>query len=167
MNVLQTERLLLQKAKLSDGQFFFDLLNSPTWIKFIGNRQVKSIDAAQQYIQQALIDSYQKHGFGLFKMVLKKEGIPIGLCGLVKRPTLDHADIGFAILPQYAGKGYTYEAAKATLDYAVSTLNLAPILAITTKDNVASKKLLEKIGLKLKELITFENGKTEFLLYST
>jgi len=114
---LQTERLSIEEANLDDAPFIFELLNSPKWIEFIGNRNVKTLEDAENYIKRLLLDSYEKNNYGLFKMVLKTNQKAIGICGLVNRPTLDHPDIGFAVLPKYERKGYTIEAALATMEY--------------------------------------------------
>ncbi len=164
--ILKTKRLNLEKAKLEDAPFFYKLLNSPNWIEFIGDRNINTLDDAEKYIKNSLIQSYANHGFGLYKMTLQSDGKPVGICGLLKRPNLDHPDIGFALLPEYAKQGYMFEAAEATMDYAKSILGIFTIVAITTERNTNSRKLLEKIGLKLKGNISFEEGGKDFLLYS-
>lgn len=165
MNVkFETERLLLAEADSNDSEFFYRLLNSPKWIKFIGNRHVKSVAMAKQYIEKYIITSYKTCGFGFYKMVLKTTNEAIGICGLVKRPSLEHVDIGFAILPQYERKGLMYEAATATMNYAKTELDLQKIVAITVEENQASRKLLEKIGLRQSKKILYD--KEELLLYS-
>ncbi|NAS32214.1 GNAT family N-acetyltransferase [Flavobacteriaceae bacterium R38] len=166
MVILETDRLVLKEADLDDEHFFFELLNSPGWIKYIGDRGIESIDDARKYIRESLINSYKENGFGLYKMVSKKENSSIGICGLLKRPGLSNPDIGFAILPAYERKGYTYEAAKAILEYGISTLGLKTILAITTKKNTGSRKLLEKIGLRFVDKIKLEVDGEELLRYS-
>lgn len=162
----ETERMLIEEATLKDAEFFFQLLNSPNWLEFIGDRNIQTIQDAQMYIHSSLINSYEKNGFGLYKMTLKENKQTVGICGLVKRPRLQHPDIGFAILPDFAGKGYTTEAALATLDFAHHKLNINTILAITTENNVKSRHLLKKIGMKFIETITFEENKQEYLLYN-
>ena len=112
------------------------------------------------------LDSYKKNGFGLYKMVLKTTNVPIGLCGLVNRASLEDIDIGFALLPEYAKKGYAYEAAKATMDYAWNQIDLTTVVAITTKDNTSSQQLLEKIGLQQVDVITLEGDDEELLFYA-
>lgn len=164
--VIETERLSLEMGQLHDTDFIFKLLNSPTWIQFIGDRGIRTEDDARAYIENNLIRSYQENGFGLYKMVLKESRIPIGLCGFIKRDYLDHADFGFAILPAYENQGYTYEAAKAILEYGTTTLKLNPILAITTPENSKSRYLLEKIGFTEQASIRPGNAKREFLLFS-
>jgi len=164
--ILKTNRLKLEKASLEDAPFFHKLLNSPNWIEYIGDRNINALVDAEKYIQNSLIQSYVDHGFGLYKMTLLSDGNTIGICGLLKRPNLDHPDIGFALLPEYAKQGYMLEAAQATMDYAKSKLDIKTIIAITTERNTNSRKLLEKIGLKLKGNISFEKDGKDFLLYS-
>ena len=149
--ILETPRLILQEAVLSDAPFFYQLLNSPNWIKYIGDRGIGTVADAEAYIQKSLIHSYRENGFGLYNMVLKENGMPIGLCGLINRPTLDHPDIGFAVLPAYEGKGYTSEAAQGTMDYAQKVLGLKKILGITSEHNLGSQRILEKVGLRFVE----------------
>ncbi|MEM9822589.1 MAG: GNAT family N-acetyltransferase [Bacteroidota bacterium] len=153
------------EAKLEDAAFFLQLLNSPNWLEFIGNRNIHALEDARAYIQMALLNSYQVNGFGLYKMVLKEQQQAIGICGLVKRPSLEHPDLGFAILPQFEGQGYTSEAAMATLQYAQLKLKLEPILAITTQKNLGSRHLLEKIGMQFIRKRT-EANQEELLVYT-
>jgi RimJ/RimL family protein N-acetyltransferase len=163
--IFETERLLLAEVNVDDAVFFYRLLNTPKWIKFIGNRHIDSVEKAEKYIQNLILPSYAKHGFGFYKMVLKESKKAIGICGLVKRPNLENVDIGFAILPKYERKGYTYEAAKAMMDYAKNKLQLEKIVAITVLENEGSRKLLEKIGLQQSNKILF--GEEGLLLYSS
>lgn len=163
----QTERLSIEEANLEDAPFIFEILNSPKWIEFIGNRNVKTLADAEDYIKRLLLSSYEKNGYGLFKMILKSEQKSIGICGLVNRDTLDNPDIGFAILPNYERKGYTVEAALATLEYAKSELGLEEILGITSEKNIASQNLLEKIGLRLIDRNKSLGEGDEVMLYST
>jgi RimJ/RimL family protein N-acetyltransferase len=145
--ILQTKRLILREFNLSDTGFIIALLNSPTWLEFIVDKKIKSKKDAENYIQNSLIKSYKENGFGLWLVQLAKENKPVGMCGLVNRDTLEDIDIGFAMLPQYAGKGFGYEAAQATLNHAKDILKIKKVVAITSKKNVASIKLLEKLGL--------------------
>lgn len=166
MIIIETSRLQIEEVTLADGQFIFDLLNSPGWIEFIGNRGIKTVADAEAYIENPLNTGYEKDGFGLYKMVLKQEQKPIGMCGLINRPNLPHVDIGFAILPEYEGKGYTYEAAKATMEYGHSELGLEVIWGITGPTNIKSQKLLEKLGLKFLKKIQFGNYAEDTWVYS-
>lgn len=153
--ILQTERLIFREFTTDDAQFILELLNSPGWLRWIGDRGVHDLESARNYILRRLQPSYLEWGFGFYKVELKSEGTPIGMCGLVKRPELECPDIGFALLPGYAGKGYGYEAAAATLNWAVTQLKLPRIAAITDPENEASIGLLEKIGLQFRECILF------------
>ena len=164
--IVETERLHIEKANLADDSFFIRLMNSPNWLAFIGDRGINSKNEARNYIQKSLLDSYKTHGYGLYKIALKKTGTPIGICGFVKREYLQHADIGFAVLPEYEGYGYAYEAAKAVLEYGTIHLKLHPILAVTTAENLRSRTLLHKIGLREIDTIKPSESTTEFLLFS-
>ena len=154
--ILETERLYLSELTISDADaaFMHELVNMPEWIQFIGDRNIKTLADSKDYIQNRIMTSYQSHGFGFYKVSLKTDDTAIGISGIVKRPTLDNVDIGYGFLTRYTGKGYAYEAAKATLDYAMNDLKIKKIVAITSEDNQKSQRLLEKLGLKLIERIT-------------
>jgi [ribosomal protein S5]-alanine N-acetyltransferase len=151
---LETDRLILRPFTFEDDAFIVELVNTEGWLRFIGDRNVKNTEDARRYLQKGPMDLYAKHGFGL-NMVALKDGTPIGMCGFVKRDMLDHADIGFAMLPTYFGKGYAFEVATATLQYGLHTLGFQTVLAITSPDNVDSGKLLEKLGFKFDRLEEF------------
>ena len=166
MIIAVSNRLRIEKVTTEDGSFFFTLMNSPQWIRFIGDRNITSEEVARVYIQQHVIDSYEKNGYGLYKMILVTSEEPIGLCGFIKRDYLDYADVGFAILPKYEGKGYTFEALEAVMKYGKETLKLNPMLAITTEDNARSRYLLNKIGLSAKGRIKPPGKEEELILFS-
>ena len=151
--ILETERLILREFDLDDAEFIVELLNTPTWIEFIGNKNVKNLDDARKYLENGPLKSYKENGYGLAMVELKFVGVPIGMCGLVNRPTLDDVDIGFAMLPEFAGLGYGYEVAQATLDNARAELSMERIVAITVPHNKASIALLKKIGMEFEEII--------------
>ncbi|MEL6918196.1 MAG: GNAT family N-acetyltransferase [Bacteroidota bacterium] len=164
--ITETDRLLIEKANLTDAPFFLELLTSPNWLQYIGDRGISTEEDAQEYIQKSLLGSYHKHGYGLYKVSLKSTKLPIGITGFVKRDYLDHADIGFAILPKYGRKGYTFEASQAIMAYGKVHLKLHPILGITTEENTASKSLLVKLGLNAIGEISPEKANGPLLLYS-
>lgn len=153
---LETPRLRLRKFTLEDAPFIMRLVNEPAWLQYIGDRHVHSIADAEQYLLKGALRSYEEHGFGSGMVLLKETGEEIGMCGLFKRDYLDEADIGFAFLPEYYGKGYGTEIAQATLDYARETLGFDRVAAFTSKDNFTSMKLLAKIGFKPAGTITLE-----------
>ena len=144
----------------TDAAFILELLNTPDWLKFIGDRNVHNLTDAENYLKKGPIKSYRDNGFGLWMTQLKNSSTPIGMCGLVNRETLEDIDIGFAFLPAYKRKGYGYEAAQATMDYGKQVLNIEKIVAITSPENIASIKLLNKIGLLFKKEINYAKGET-------
>lgn len=164
--ILETERLYLREISLSDSEFIYRLVNSPKWIKFIGDRKIRSIKDAKKYITDGPIKSYKINGFGLWLIELKDSLIPIGICGLLKRDYLQDHDIGFAILPEYENNGYTLEAAEATLSFAKSKLNISKILAFTLNYNGKSISLLNKLGLTFDKMIHIPNDDEELALFS-
>lgn len=155
--IFETERLILRKLDLEDDAFIVILLNTPQWLQYIGDRNVHSLADARAYLLKGPMASYDKNGFGLSLVALKDTGTPIGMCGLLRRDTLDAPDIGFAFLPEYAGKGYGYEIASSLITYARKTWNLNRILAITLPDNLRSLQLLKKMGFQFERNITFNN----------
>ncbi|MTI21875.1 N-acetyltransferase [Fulvivirga sp. RKSG066] len=163
--LITTDRLHLSLLEAQpDAAFIYELLNSPGWKTFIGDRKVHSVEEAQNYISTRLASSYLKHGFGLYKVALK-DGTPLGICGLLKRDHLLNVDIGYAMLPQHEGQGYTYEAAQATLKYAKDTLGFEVVLGITDTENTASQKLLEKLGFRFVKSGFLEDFEGESMVY--
>lgn len=166
MKILETERTILREVVETDAAFILDLLNQPSFIKFIGDRNVRTIEQARDYIESRFAESYQQFGFGMWAVELKETNAPVGICGFVKRDTLPDADIGFAFLPQFEKKGYAYESAAATIEYGIDALNLKRVLAITSKDNESSGRLLEKLDFKFESLIALSGGDEELKLFS-
>jgi len=148
MIVLETERLILRHFNSDDAPFILTLLNEPSFLRYIGDKKVRSLDDARQYILSGPRASYERHGFGLCQVELKASHTPVGMCGLLKRDELPHADIGFAFLPDYWNKGFAFEAASAVLNDARERLKLDRVLAIVNPDNDSSIKLLEKLGFR-------------------
>ena len=144
--ILQTSRLALRQLDVDDAPFILRLLNDPAWLRYIGDRGVRTVDGAREYLEQRVISMYAKLGFGLWMVETKEGGVPTGICGLVKRDALPEVDLGFAFLPAYRGLGYAYESALAVRDHAVRALGLARLLAITTPVNTSSARLLERLG---------------------
>ncbi len=161
--ILETERLILRHFEVRDAPFILALVNDPAWLKYIGDRHVHSIEQAEAYILNGAIKSYKDHGFGFYIVLLKESNIPIGTCGLAKRPFLDTTDFGFAFLPEYTGKGLAFEMASANLAYAIEVLDMTALIAITLPDNERSIRLLEKLGFKFEK--TFMEEEEEVSLY--
>jgi ribosomal-protein-alanine N-acetyltransferase len=166
MNIIETDRLIICRLSEGDSEFILELLNSPGWLKFIGNKNVKTEADAENYIINGPIKSYEVNGFGLYLVKLKKIYTPVGICGLIKRDTLENIDIGFALLPEYEGNGYAFEAAEAVLKHAKRDLGIKKIVAITDKDNVNSIRLLEKAGLIFEKNILLKEDDKELMLFS-
>lgn len=145
--LIQTERTLIRKLTFDDCEFVFQLQQSPGWKKYIGDRGVHSVHDAHQYLKEGPMRSYAHHGYGLF-LVQLKSGQKIGISGLIKREYLDCPDIGFALLPEYEGKGFAIESASAVLHYSLKHLGIDRIQAIVMEENNKSIKLLEKLGMK-------------------
>ena len=151
--LLQTENLIIRKLRVEDAPFIFELVNMPSWLQYIGDRGVRTVRDAEQYIINGPMTSYEKFGFGLYLVALKDTLEPIGMCGLLKRDTLDHPDIGFAFLQKFTGRGYAFESAAEVLTYGKNVLVITSILAITTKDNTISIKQLGRLGFEFEKHI--------------
>ena len=143
--ILETERLLLRQPTIDDAEFLLRIVNEPSWLQYIGDRNVHTIEEAKNYLLNGSIKSFETNGFGFAIVIHKESGALIGMCGLVKRDFLEDVDIGFAYFPQYTGKGYAFEAADAMMKFAREHLFINRISAITTQDNESSIKLLKKI----------------------
>lgn len=152
MLVLETERLLLRPFTTDDAPFVLTLLNEPSFLRFIGDKKVRNLEDARQYLRNGPIASYKRNGFGLLLVALRESETPIGMCGLLKREELPDPDIGFAFIPDYWGQGFAFEAAAAVTNDARERLKLTRILAIVNPDNDASIKLLERLGLRFDRL---------------
>jgi ribosomal-protein-alanine N-acetyltransferase len=162
--VIQTPRVDLRELNLDDDGYILELLNEPGFIRFIGDKGVKTLADARDYLRQGPIDSYARNGFGLYAACLR-DGTPIGMCGLVKREGLDAPDVGFAFLSRYWSKGYAVESAGAVLAHAVEVLGLKRIVAITSPDNWSSIAVLEKIGFKFERMIRLVDHSPELKLF--
>ena len=168
MFILQTERLTLRHlSPETDVEFILRLLNEPSFLKYIGDKGVRTLDGAGAYIRNGPMKSYEENGFGLYRVGLKEDGRAIGICGLIKRDTLPEPDIGFAFLPEYWNQGYAHESAAEVMRHARADLRLDRILAITSPDNEASGKLLEKIGLRFQRMVRLSEDADEVKLFST
>jgi RimJ/RimL family protein N-acetyltransferase/protein tyrosine phosphatase (PTP) superfamily phosphohydrolase (DUF442 family) len=167
MTEIETDRLRLRRLDEADAPFILRLVNEPSWLRFIGDRGVHSLDDARQYIVGGPQRLYATHGFGLFVVERREDGVPLGLCGLIKRDTLPDVDIGFAFLPEHWGRGYAREAAAATLRDARDRHGLSRVVAITSLDNAASARVLTTIGMKYEGTLRLEAGGEEVHHYGT
>ena len=167
MTILETERLIVRRLSSDDAEFILELLNQPSFLRYIGDKGVRNTDDALRYIQTGPQASYEQYGFGLYLVELKESGAAIGICGLIKRDSLPDVDVGFAFLPDYWSHGYAFESASAVMTYGREVLGLKRILAITSLDNAASIKLLEKVGLKFEGLVKLAENQPEVRLFGS
>jgi RimJ/RimL family protein N-acetyltransferase len=166
MLVLETERLILRHLTLDDAPFVRELVNEPGWIRNIGDRGVDRVEDAERYLRKSYLDSYAEHGFGMYLVAGKADGVSMGICGLIKRDTLADVDIGFAFLARFGGRGYAFESAAAVMAHARDALGLRRVVAITIAENTPSRRLLEKLGMRLEKVLPPSDEPEELLLYA-
>jgi RimJ/RimL family protein N-acetyltransferase len=166
LNVLETERLALRWLKIEDAGFILKLVNEPAWKLYIGDYGVRTLEDAGKYIEKGPISMYSRLGFGLYLVELKATGVPIGICGLIKRESLEDVDVGFALLQEFWGKGYAFESASAVLAYGRRTFQLARIVAVSSKTNDPSARLLGKLGFRFDRLVRLRADADEVKLYA-
>ncbi|HKI03564.1 MAG TPA: GNAT family N-acetyltransferase [Thermoanaerobaculia bacterium] len=167
MKVLETDRLVLRRLAVDDAGFILDLLNQPSFVRYIGDKGVKTLEDARNYILTGPLDSYERFGFGMYMTLLKEGGVPIGLCGLLKRDFLEDVDVGYALLPQFWSQGYAFESASAVMAYGRAALGLKRIVAMTAPDNEGSIRVLERMGLKFERMIRFSGDGDEVKLFAS
>jgi len=167
VTILETERLLIRQLSTEDAGFILELLNEPSFIRNIGDRGVRTIEGANAYILNGPVASYAKNGFGLYLVKLKETDESIGMCGLIKRDTLEDVDIGYAFLPKFWSKGYAFESARAVKEYAKNTIGLNRIVAIVDPENGGSIRVLEKIGLQFEKMVRLSEDDIDLKLFGT
>ncbi len=165
MHILDTERLRLRTLAPEDAPFYLAVVNTQGFIEFIGDRGIRTVDAAREAIAGGPVAMQAALGHSLYLVERKEDGAPIGMCGLIKRETLTEVDIGYAFMPQFGGKGYATEAAAGTLAYA-RTIGIRRLLAITSPGNEASNAVLRKIGMRFQDMVHLTPEDTGTLLYS-
>lgn len=156
--ICETERLVIRQFKLTDADFIIELLNQESFIRFIGDKQVRSVSDAEYYLNNGPIASYTQYGFGLNLVALKEGCTPIGMCGILKRDELDEPDLGYAFLPEYWGKGLAKEASIEVLNQEMARHNLETVLAITLPDNPGSNALLKSLGFRYSGVFEIYNS---------
>jgi RimJ/RimL family protein N-acetyltransferase len=167
MTVLETKRLSLRRLSPEDAEFILELLNDASFMRFIGDKGVRTTEDARQYILTGPMESYERHGFGLWLVEPKGSGAPAGMCGFLKRDSLSDVDIGFAFLPRYRSMGYAVESAAAVMNYGRSVLGLRRIVAITDDDNAGSIRVLEKIGMTFDRRVRLSDDGPEIRLLAS
>ena len=162
--IAATERTTIRKISLADAPFMFDLMRTPGWIKYIGDRNLTSVAAVEGYIDKAFLKVYQEHGYGYY-LVQNLAGDSIGVAGFLKKPYLDNEDYGFAFMPAYYHQGFAHEVSEALLEYGQKTFGFQILDAVTLPNNSASRKLLEKLGFIKSGMMVLPDEHQEILLY--
>lgn len=165
MNSYETDRLILKPAEVQDADFFLELYNMPSFIQYIGDRNLRTKEDAENYITNRFIPQIEKLGFGNYVVILKEDHTKIGAVGIFEREGLDVLDIGFSFLEKYEGKGFAYESANKLKEVAATDFGVHKISAITTKDNFSSQKLIERLGLKFQKMVTIPEDVVELMYY--
>jgi len=165
MKNYETERLILKPASLEDAEFFLELYNMPKFIKYIGDRNLRTQEDSENYIKNRFLPQLEKSGFGNYVVILKGENKKIGAVGIFEREGLEVRDIGFSFFEEYEGKGFAYESASKLKDAVRTEFGIEKISAITTKDNFSSQKLIEKLGLKFQKLVKLPGDNEELMYY--
>jgi RimJ/RimL family protein N-acetyltransferase len=166
LKVLETERLILRQFVPADAAFILELLNEPSFIQNIGDRGVRTLSDAERYIETGPIASYARNGFGLYLVLLKDSYESIGMCGLIKRDSLDDVDVGYAFLPRYGSKGYAIESVLAVLEFAKNSVHLQRVVAIVDPNNQGSIRVLEKAGFRFEKMVRLSADDIELRLYA-
>lgn len=166
MLILETPRLRAERFTLDDAGFILRLLNEPSFILNIADKGVRSLDDARDYLSGGPLAHYERHGFGLWRLCERASGVPVGMCGLIKRDTLDDVDLGYALLPEFSGKGYAREAACAVVRYAKNMVGLDRLVAVVSLGNERSIRLLEKLGFTFERMVRLPPDEEEIGLYA-
>jgi ribosomal-protein-alanine N-acetyltransferase len=163
--IVETARLTLRRLDEDDAAFAFDLVNDADFLRFIGDKGVRTLEDAKAYLRSGPLASYAKHGFGLFRVARKADDVPVGFCGLLRREYLPAADIGYAFLPAHRGLGYAIESGAAVLEYGRRVHGLTSVLAMTHPDNAGSIRVLERLGLSLERRFRQPGDDHDVLLF--
>lgn len=163
--VMDTPRLRMREIELSDAAFMHGLMNEKPWLNFVGDRGIRTEADARGYISDRLRPSYAEHGFGFWLTELLEDGTPLGICGLVKRDTLDDVDIGFGFCERHWGSGYARESAEAVIDFAREVAGLTCLVAIANPENVRSARLLELLGFRFERMLRLAGEDFEVRLF--
>jgi len=162
---IETGRLALRRLEFSDAPFIVALLNQPSFLANIGDRGVRDENDAHRYLREGPMAMYEKYGFGLWHVSRREDGVAIGMCGLLRRDTLPDVDVGYALFPEFWGKGYAYEAAEATMREAAGRFGLKRVIAIVSPGNDPSIRVLEKLGMRFEGMHSVRPGEPDVQLY--
>lgn len=145
-HVLTTERLSLRRVAIADAPFILGLFSEEQFLRFIGDKGLRSLDDARRYIRDVPLADYAAHNYGAYMVRRADTGTDIGLCGLYQRANLDAPDLGFAFIEASCGQGFAAEAARGVIAHARDDLHLREIAALVDPGNDRSRHLLDKLG---------------------
>ncbi len=165
MTIIETERIVIDRITLDDAAFFVELVNSPDWLHYIGDRNVSNVDDARRFLQDGFLKSYSDHKFGYYIVRTALDNVRIGICGFLQKPNLKNPDFGFALLPGYYGQGFATESCQAVLDYGINTFKFVMLDAVITPDNWRSRRLLQKLGFQPSGIIDTQTSENQRVLY--
>lgn len=155
--IIETERLILRPFQLEDFKAVYEFSSNKEVQKYTGDVMIASLDAAKDLIKKVWFKDYQEYGYGRWATIYKPENKLIGFAGLKYLPSMDETDLGFRFLPEYWGKGIATEASKEILKYGFEQLRLKRIIGIAMPENIASNKVLTKLGLDFYKVDAYEN----------
>ena len=161
---LETPRLTLRRLQFDDAPFLVELLNEPSFIENIGDKCVRSVEDAHRYLREGPMAMYEKFGFGLWHTA-RKDGVAVGMCGLLKRDNLPDADVGYAFLPAFWGQGFALEATAATLRHGARKFGLTRVLGVVSEGNAGSIRVLEKLGMNFERMFSMQDAEPAARLY--
>lgn len=165
--IVATPRLELRELTIDDAEFIFKLVNDPSFLTNIGDKGVRNLEDARSFIVDGPWRRKQPPGYGQFLVELKPDRTPIGVCGLLYREALAVTDVGMAFLPEYCRCGFGYEAGSAVLEYGHATLGVEAIVALTSKENLASIRLLAKLGMTFEKMVKMSDDDPGTALFSS
>ena len=166
MPILATPRLSVERFTLDDAEFIVRLLNDPSFIRHVADKGVRTLDDARAYLLGGPLSHYDRNGFGLWRVSERETGGPVGMCGVIRRDTLEDVDLGYALLPEFSGRGYAQEAARAVVAYARDILGLGRLVAVVSAGNSRSIRLLERLGFMFERMVRLTPGDEEIGLYA-
>ena len=162
--IIETKRLILREISVADAQDMLRLHSNNQVQKYTGEELITSLEEIQNKIKERSKE-YKKYGFGRWATFLKRDMQFVGWAGLLYLPEFDEIDLGFRFLPEYWGLGIATEACRAILSYGFDNLKLKKIIAIAFKENKASIRVMEKIGMQFDKIAPYEIGSSDAVWY--
>ena len=163
---LETDRLELRRLTLDDARLMLTVWNDPAFLRYVGDRGIRTIADARNALKDGAFQLYAEHGFGPYRMTRRDDGVTVGVCGLFRRDGLPDTDIGFSTLPKYCGQGYGYEAACAVIEHARVDVGLTRLTALVSANNTRSVQLIEKLGLIFEKMVRIPGDDDDVCLYA-